>query len=73
MDSRSSRCATPRPRRLSEIATIIAADLWRIGQTGLGGKLRFEQTSYPDALAAQDEVSTYLDKLRANVRSLGSF
>jgi allophanate hydrolase subunit 2 len=56
-----------------KIATIIAADLWRIGQTGLGGRLRFEQTSYPDALAAQDEVSACLDKLRANVRCLGEF
>jgi len=56
-----------------KIATVIAADLWRIGQTGLGGKLRFEQTSYPDALAAQDEVSAYLDELRLNVRCLGEF
>jgi len=53
-----------------KIATVIEADLWRIGQAGLGGKLRFEQTSYPDALAAQDEVSAYLDKLRVNVRRL---
>jgi biotin-dependent carboxylase-like uncharacterized protein len=54
-----------------KIATVIEADLWRIGQTGLGGKLRFEQTAYLDALAAQDEASAYLEKLRANVRSLG--
>ena len=53
-----------------KIATVIEADLWRIGQAGLGGKLRFEQTLYPDALAAQDEVSAYLDKLRVNVRRL---
>ena len=54
-----------------KIATIIEADLWRVAQTGLGGKLRFEQTSYADALAAQDKVSAYLDKLRVNVRRLG--
>jgi allophanate hydrolase subunit 2 len=56
-----------------KIATVIEADLWRIAQTGLGGKLRFENTSYADALAAQREVSTYLDRLRANVRRFGEF
>jgi len=56
-----------------KIATVIEADLWRIAQTGLGGKLRFENTSYADALAAQSEVSAYLDRLRANVRRFGEF
>lgn len=56
-----------------KIATVIEADLWRVAQTGLGGKLRFENTSYADALAAQREVSTYLDRLRANVRRFGEF
>ena len=56
-----------------KIATIIAADLWRVAQTGLGGKLRFENTSYADALAAQNEVSAYLDRLRANVRRFKEF
>lgn len=51
-----------------KMATVIGADLWRVGQASLGGKLRFEQTSYADALAAQDEVSDYLDRLRASVR-----
>jgi 5-oxoprolinase (ATP-hydrolysing) subunit C len=54
-----------------KIATVIEADLWRVAQTGLGGKLRFQQTSYADALAAQGKVSAYLDKLRVNVRRLG--
>lgn len=54
-----------------KIATVIEADLWRIAQTGLGGRLRFEQISYADALAAQGEVSAHLDKLRVNVRRLG--
>jgi biotin-dependent carboxylase-like uncharacterized protein len=54
-----------------KFATVIEADLWRIAQAGLGAKLRFEQTSYADALVAQSEVSAYLDKLRVNVRRLG--
>ena len=51
-----------------KIATVIRADLWRVGQARLGGKLRFEQTAYADALAAEAEMSAYLDRLRANVR-----
>ncbi|MBR0825535.1 biotin-dependent carboxyltransferase [Bradyrhizobium manausense] len=51
-----------------KIATVIRADLWRVGQARLGGKLRFEQTAYADALAAEDEMSAYLDRLRTNVR-----
>lgn len=51
-----------------KIATVIGADLWRVGQARLGGKLRFEQTAYTDALAAEREMSAYLDRLRANMR-----
>ncbi|MBR0724319.1 biotin-dependent carboxyltransferase family protein [Bradyrhizobium manausense] len=51
-----------------KIATVIRADLWRVGQARLGSKLRFEQTTYPDALAAEAEMSAYLDRLRTNVR-----
>ncbi|MDN4982974.1 biotin-dependent carboxyltransferase family protein [Bradyrhizobium arachidis] len=51
-----------------KIATVIRADLWRVGQARLGTKLRFEQTGYTDALAAESEMSAYLDRLRANVR-----
>lgn len=51
-----------------KIATVIGADLWRVGQARLGGKLRFEQTAYTDALAAEGEMSAYLDRLRANMR-----
>lgn len=56
-----------------KIAAVIEADLWRVAQTGLGGKLRFENTSYADALAAQGEVSTYLDRVRATVRRFQEF
>ena len=51
-----------------KMATVIGADLWRVGQASLGGKLRFEQTSYADALAAHDQVSHYLNRLRTSVR-----
>lgn len=51
-----------------KIATVIGADLWRVGQARLGGKLRFEQTAYTDALAAEGEMAAYLDRLRANMR-----
>lgn len=51
-----------------KIATVIEVDLWRVGQARLGGKLRFEQTAYTDALAAEDEMSAYLDRLRTNMR-----
>lgn len=51
-----------------KIATVIGANLWRVGQARLGGKLRFEQTAYTDALAAEDEISAYLDRLRTNMR-----
>lgn len=51
-----------------KIATVIGADLWRVAQARLGGKLRFEQTAYTDALAAEDEMSAYFDRLRTNMR-----
>ena len=51
-----------------KIATVIGADLWRVGQARLGGKLRFEQTAYTDALVAEAEMSAYLDRVRTNVR-----
>jgi biotin-dependent carboxylase-like uncharacterized protein len=51
-----------------KIATVIRADLWRVGQARLGGKLRFEQTAYADAVAADAELSAYLDRLRSSVR-----
>lgn len=51
-----------------KIATVIRADLWRVGQARLGSKLRFEQTAYANAVAAETDISTYLDRLRTNVR-----
>jgi biotin-dependent carboxylase-like uncharacterized protein len=56
-----------------KIATVIRADMWRIAQARLGGKLRFEQTAYAEALAAEADVLAYLDRLRTNVRLLEEF
>jgi 5-oxoprolinase (ATP-hydrolysing) subunit C len=56
-----------------KIATVIRADMWRVAQARLGGTLRFEQTAYADALAAEAEVLTYLDRLRSNARLLEEF
>jgi biotin-dependent carboxylase-like uncharacterized protein len=48
-----------------KIGTVIAADLWRLGQTRLGSALRFVRVSYEEALTASDEVQAYLSRLTA--------
>ena len=48
-----------------KIGTVIAADLWRLGQAKLGSALRFVRVSYEEALAAGDEAAAYLDRLKA--------
>jgi len=52
-----------------KIGTVIEADLWRIGQTRIGSRLRFVKTSYEDALSALAENERYLDKV-ANLVAL---
>ncbi len=47
-----------------KIGTVIAADLWRLGQARLGSALRFVRVSYEEALAAGDAVETYLARLK---------
>lgn len=51
-----------------KIGTVIEADLWRLGQARLGGRLRFIDTSYEEAVGALDETAAYLEKLRRLVR-----
>jgi biotin-dependent carboxylase-like uncharacterized protein len=53
-----------------KIATVIRADMWRVAQAPLGGRLRFEKTAYADTLAAEAEMSAYLDRLRSDARLL---
>ena len=43
-----------------KIGTVIEADLWRLAQARIGTKLRFVQTTYPEAVAALEEVERYL-------------
>jgi biotin-dependent carboxylase-like uncharacterized protein len=47
-----------------KIATVIEADLWRLGQAPIGTYLRFIETAYPEALAALELIRTYLGKVR---------
>lgn len=47
-----------------KIGTVIEADLWRLAQARIGTKIRFVQTTYPDAVAALDELNGYLVKVR---------
>jgi 5-oxoprolinase (ATP-hydrolysing) subunit C len=48
-----------------KIATIIEADLWRVGQAALGSQLRFVAVSHAAAVAAEDELARYIGKVRA--------
>ena len=48
-----------------KIATIIEADLWRVGQAPLGSSLRFVETSHAAAVAAEEEIARYIAKVRA--------
>jgi biotin-dependent carboxylase-like uncharacterized protein len=47
-----------------KIGTVIEADLWRLAQARIGTKLRFVQTTYPEAVAALEDVERYLAKVR---------
>ncbi len=47
-----------------KIGTVIEADLWRLAQARIGTKIRFVQTTYPEAVAALEEVERYLVKVR---------
>lgn len=47
-----------------KIGTVIEADLWRLAQARIGAKIRFVQTTYAEAVAAQEELDSYLVKVR---------
>ena len=47
-----------------KIATVIEADLWRLGQAPIGCRLRFVPCTYEDALAAQAQTAAYLADAR---------
>ncbi|PIP00711.1 biotin-dependent carboxyltransferase family protein [Pleomorphomonas carboxyditropha] len=48
-----------------KIATVIEADLWRLGQAMPGDTLRFAVVSRDEALAALGETAGWLDRLRS--------
>jgi biotin-dependent carboxylase-like uncharacterized protein len=47
-----------------KIATVIEADLWRLGQARLGSYIRFEDVTYEHAVDAMAPVTAYLAKVR---------
>jgi biotin-dependent carboxylase-like uncharacterized protein len=47
-----------------KFATVIEADLWRLGQAPIGSKVRFIECSYALALDALDSNRAYLDDAR---------
>ncbi|WP_316863283.1 biotin-dependent carboxyltransferase family protein [uncultured Cohaesibacter sp.] len=48
-----------------KIGTVIEPDMWRLAQTRIGNPVRFQKTTYEEALAAHREMTGFLDKLRA--------
>jgi biotin-dependent carboxylase-like uncharacterized protein len=47
-----------------KIATVIDADLWRLGQAPIGSRVRFLESTWEKALAALDETARWLAKVR---------
>lgn len=46
-----------------KLATVIAADLWRLAQTPIGGGLRFQCVDMAQALAAQQAMQAYVARV----------
>jgi biotin-dependent carboxylase-like uncharacterized protein len=47
-----------------KIATVIEADLWRLGQARLGSFIRFEEVRYETAVDAMAPIAAYLGRIR---------
>ena len=47
-----------------KLGTVIEADLWRLGQAPIGSRVRFIQTTWDEAVAAQGEIRSWLDESR---------
>ncbi len=43
-----------------KFGTVIEADLWRLGQAPIGSRIRFIETTYEEAVAAQAEAQAWL-------------
>ena len=48
-----------------KIGTVIAADLWRLGQAPIGSRVRFVEATWDQAVAALGEVQAWLDETRS--------
>ena len=69
--SRSSRCAMPSlPAAIRRSATVIEADLWRLGQAPIGSRVRFIETTWDEALEAAAGNERWLDEA---VRLIGLY
>lgn len=53
-----------------KIATVVQADLWRLGQMPIGTRFRFLEVDWEEALAAHDELEAWLARLRRVVELL---
>jgi biotin-dependent carboxylase-like uncharacterized protein len=51
-----------------KIGTVIEADLWRLGQAPIGSRLRFVETDWDGALAADQDCRTWLATVRRQFR-----
>ncbi len=47
-----------------KFGTVIEADLWRLGQAPAGSRIRFVETDWTAALAAEDAVQAWLSEAR---------
>jgi biotin-dependent carboxylase-like uncharacterized protein len=46
-----------------KFGTVIEADLWRLGQAPIGGRIRFVETGWDEAVAALEETEAWLEKV----------
>jgi biotin-dependent carboxylase-like uncharacterized protein len=46
------------------VGVVIEADLWRLGQVPLGGRLRFVETTAAEAIRAESQVREWVERLR---------
>jgi biotin-dependent carboxylase-like uncharacterized protein len=48
-----------------KIGTVIEADLWRLGQSPIGSRVRFIETTWDEAVSALDGLRAWLDETRS--------
>lgn len=52
-----------------KIGVVIGADLWRVGQVRIGGKLRFSETTTEEAMDAAAENEAFLERVARAART----